>query len=246
MKMHRQLIPRNIFIRFLILGCCILPLGASAQLAVISDKDGFTNVHDSSAPAARVVDRLYRDELFLFDDGYSNRDWVPVYYTRSGAAKGNGYHKGFIHRSRLQAIASLPHLPDSALHLSNNVLSAGNGLIRVRLVVTPFKAAGHRIGRKADGYVATIDGHEPNGVDGGLPDRQLSGFEIVWKGQKVKVPAAMYQDLYQPGLNSFNIYFGNRNTVYLYMSENSDGGGFYTVAWLLRDGKLLRRYIDTP
>ena len=69
-------------------------------------------------------------------------------------------------------------------------------------------------------------------------------MKLLINEKPISIPSAAYTDLFEPGIKSFNIYFDKKGKIYLYMPSSSDGAGFYTVVWVIKNGKYVKRYID--
>jgi hypothetical protein len=221
----------------LIIFFLLISFSATAQLAIINDPDGFTNVRADKNTQAKILGRLLNDDVFLFDiEG--NDQWAYV-------AKGEQL-QGYIHKSRLLPIDSLPHIPVSnAFRVQKgNELTIHNDSISFQMKVSAFVIAKHKIQKDASGFVNKIDGAVPRGVDGNLPKNQLVEIKLSVHDNIISIPAAAYTDLFEPGIDSFNIYFDKKGKIYLYMASSSDGAGFYSVVWVIKNGQYLKRYID--
>lgn len=77
---------------------------ADMKLARISDKDGYTNIRQGEGINFKVVATVVDNEVFYCEP--SDAEWLKVLVVQWTAK--DGQVAGFIHRSRVQYIASLP------------------------------------------------------------------------------------------------------------------------------------------
>jgi hypothetical protein len=218
----------------------VLTLSAKGQIATINDPDGFTNVRAGKGANTKVIGKLVTGDMFLYSCEDKKDQWAEIF------CNGKTYLQGYIHISRLMPIDQMKHIPESGNHrlLKNGELKVYNDSIMVMLTTKPFIAKQHVLKKDSGGYIKTIDGMEPNGTDGDMPHVQLVHMEMLINGKTVIFPASVYKDMYEPELTTFNVYFDNAGVIYLYIPASSDGAGAYTVAWAVKDGRFIKRYVD--
>jgi hypothetical protein len=100
-----------------------------------------------------------------------------------------------------------------------------------------------------------IDGHPYFGDYGLVPSTTIQSVTYIHGKDTVQVPPAAFFDLYEPvftygsGKNTEThdgVYFSaDKHTVYIYMLNKESNNGYYEVTWVIRDGKYLRRVVDT-
>lgn len=113
----------------------------------------------------------------------------------------------------------------------------------VKLSAKPFDSTAHTITRTGAGWVSYIDDRIYFGCDGGLPREAIERFTVLYKGATIDIPEWEYNDLYEPsGVDKFHLTDGVNNYVVILMNA-SDGAGSYTVAWIFKDGKYVRRVV---
>lgn len=89
---------------FVLLLMSALVARADMKLARISDKDGYTNIRQGQGINFKVVATVVDNEFFYCEP--SDAEWLKVLVVQWIAK--DGQVAGFIHRSRVQYIASLP------------------------------------------------------------------------------------------------------------------------------------------
>ena len=118
-----------------------------AQLAIIDDPDGFVNVREGKGSNTKIVGKLTNDQSFLYDGENINDQWVMVFFNDENEVNFNlsGNNKavhlqGFIHRSRLKPITSLPHSGLTKVNrlLTTNHLIIKNDSIFLSVTTRPF------------------------------------------------------------------------------------------------------------
>ena len=63
--------------------------------------------------------------------------------------------------------------------------------------------------------------------------------------ENIAMPRDSYRDIYEPNLTNLEIYWDKKGNIYLYMPDNSDGAGGYDVVWIITNGELVKRYVDS-
>ena len=107
--------------RYLALFLLTLTLSAKAQLAVVSDPDGYVNVREKGNIQSKILSKLSTDCIVLFDGEAENPDWKNIFYapenttlfsksSNSGTSLKKDYITGYVHNSRIIPIANLPRM----------------------------------------------------------------------------------------------------------------------------------------
>ncbi len=227
---------------------------AKSQLAIIDDPDGFVNVRKERSPGAKIVDKLYTGQVFLFYTENDKDKWIYVdfdnnnlkFFNQSYIKKYPNYISGFISSNRLMPLVNLPHQKLTKL---NRALSASQAVIKVDSMVLTIKTRqfnnkSHYIHyAKGSTIVDKIDDRLPIGVDGGLPTIEIRVFSLNINNKVIEIPKVSFTDIYQPDIKNLNIYSDKKGNIYLYMPGNSDGAGGYDVVWIVNNNKLVCRYV---
>ncbi|MEO8884977.1 MAG: SH3 domain-containing protein [Mucilaginibacter sp.] len=208
-------------------------ISTAQSYGIINDKDGFVNVRKSPSINSPIVGKIYSDQLFGYDyDTADNSKWVDIFQQHENT----GHLEGYISRNKI--------LPLTALKKNKK----NNDSLSVVIKSSAFNPQMHtlqynkpRKNERAD--LVKIDGKAIWGQDGGIPKKEISSVKIIKNGTQITIPKTAYNDLYEPDFGSLNIY-SNKNTIYIEM-ENSDGAGWYTIIWVIKDNKFDYRYIGT-
>jgi hypothetical protein len=241
----------------LLLFVCIA-FSLKAQLAIINDPDGFVNVRKGKGANTAIVGKLYEGQIFALDIEDNGKDeWAPIFFENSHLLHypnriktKEGYLEGYVHKSRITLVSSLPHvssLPKNRQLTKNTLLIKNDSL---EFSIKPFIAKKHIIHyakvecRNCMPMIDKIDGKVTFGQDGGLPHTEISNIKLSINNENIDIPQDSYNDLFESGVESTNLYFGKKNMIYLYIAQNSDGAGAYSVVWIIQNRKLIGRYVD--
>lgn len=201
-------------------------LNSFGQIAVITDPDGYTNVRKDESSKSEIIYQVKEDEVFFVDvesiDLKSN--WIKVWISKDKFSKyysANDF-TGYIHHSRIKSLDSLPISKD------NNP----------KLVFKIEKADTTRVFEKT-----------PYGLEISLSrSYEVKEMKIIWKGETLAQEQQLFNDLYNiqfeigtysSDQKKFTTY--KQGETYFIKQACADGGGYYEVVWVIRNGKILQR-----
>ena len=230
-----------------------------SQFGIINDTDGYTNIRKESNANSKIIWKLYDNELFFFNENYeSDNDWKYIYFLRpiDSLKKKNPNFEvgkqfvednrlstaGFIHNSRVQPLKDLSVKVETELKENSSYFK--NESIEFVIERKAFDKTEHEIGRDKGGWVSTIDNKYPYGIDGDFPHNEISSIKLKIKGNTITIPKESYSDLFEPNFKTTEIF--QKENVWFITMWNSDGAGYYIVAWIIKDGKFWQRYIFRP
>jgi hypothetical protein len=238
----------------------LISLRAIGQFAIINDIDGYTNVRKDKRSTSEIIGRIFNDDVFLIAKEDDTGEWINVFYyaeldeiepykkdyylKECHCTTDFIYFNGYVHKSRVLPLESLNDIIKNR-QLSNGILSLKNDSITFNIMARQFISAQHHIQHDDDGWVEKIDGKQPRGVDGGLPKIGIKSLSLVINSNIIEIPKEDYADLYEPNLRSLKLYTDKRGVIYIYMPSNSDGAGGYDAAWIIKENKYLKRYVDS-
>jgi hypothetical protein len=205
---------------------------AAAQVAIIQDKDGYTNVREKPNGQSQVIHKLHSNEVFWYDyeEGVDADEWVTIYipkHSYSFSSTQQDYLQGFIHRSRLQPLDKFQTYKGTD--------------IRFEYILEPF-VLNNRIVDRYNGAVVAISGRQVWGTDGSFPNTQVKGINVSVNGKKIEINNVLYSDIFEC-TNTFNVY-KNGDTYFVYQ-WNSDGAGAYQVVWVFTKDGLHQRLVGS-
>jgi hypothetical protein len=213
---------------------------AQLSFAIINDKDGFVNIRKDKNATSAVIGKIYNDDIFGYDPD-DKSDWVEIYQQISPA---NVVH-GYIHKSRVFPLAYFKTIKNIKVLKDSCVATNDSLVIRVKSQI--FNPKEHRLTydrtNKNFPTLEKIDDKHIWGTDGALPTKVISSLSFIKNGVNLTIPKDAYNDLYQPTLSTLKVYLGKGNTAYIELN-NSDGAGAYTVIWIVKNERYLKRYIN--
>lgn len=216
-------------------------LSTFGQVGLINDKDGFTNVRKGPSSNSEIIYKLNDWEVFFIDIDYLDLDssWIKIWIAKNKYSIYNGQPNsydffGFIHKSRIKLLDSLPLVSDTEVYLD-------------------FKISRADTNKTMDTSFYTINGQVPQGLEIPLADSyEVDSLRLLWKGQKIPVKKELFQDLYNVSFQEgYYNSKGERFKTYLhndrYYIEQScaDGAGFYMVVWVIENGEIIQRLAGT-
>ena len=208
-------------------------LNLQGQVAIINDKDGFTNVRRSPERNAEIIYELKANQIFWFgeEDFYSeNIDWVMVEIPKNKYSIECGSLDnltGYVHKSRIKPLNTIKEYKESELEFHYKT--------------QPFNEKDKIIDYQ-NGYIISINGLHPWGTDGGKPKVEIEKLIIKIKGEFIIVPEILISDLYECH-NNLKIY--KIDKTYFVHQWNSDGAGAYELVWVLTKEGIQQRLVGT-
>lgn len=197
-----------------------------------------------SAPnfSSDTIFTLQENEAFLFfEDDEISPDWVNIEIHRSKFSQmpsGNRdsltYHDflvlGFVAKSDIILIESLPEHSLNDLGLVFEIINADSNMI--------IDETNMRYGLEVALSMSFV----------------VQEMSLVWKGERIPQPNSLYYDLFnvhfvsgtlssQANSALFKMY--KRDDFYFIKQQCADGAGSYEITWVVKDGKIVQRLIDT-
>ena len=116
--------------------------------------------------------------------------------------------------------------------------------ITISLVETAFPASDREFNAKK--WPITVDGKRAYGLAPGtsVPISEISGFTLTWGGKKTALSKKLYNDIFQAYIDkkSMVLHSGIRESEVLLLLNGGDGGGVFSVLWILRKDGNHNRY----
>lgn len=236
------------FILFLLLSFICSHAQNIAAFAIIKDKDGFVNVRESGNTKSKIVGKISENQVF--EDMYAiqneKNEWVYITYGISNHKTGSSNKTedqefGYIHKSRIEYLSSLPKLKMKIISENNAEFKNENLVITVK--TGKFIPKDHQI-KKQDGYISKIDDQYPWGIDGIKPENliEIKTIKITTKNETYNIPINNLTGMYSPSFNNTQICIGSDKTIFITMS-NGDGAGAYNVVWKIKDNIVKNQFV---
>lgn len=218
----------------LILTLIVIASSSFGQVAVIKDKDGYTNVRKEANGESEVIYKILDNEVFWFDYevGYFENEWVEVFIPKnkfSFSSTDPDYIQGYVHKSRIQPIDKLPKLT------SDN--------FKFKYELNPFDSTGKIIDKQDNKWITQINGRPVWGTDGNFPRLQVENIKVSIDNRDILIHPVFYCDIYECD-GGYTIY-KNGDTFFVYQM-NSDGAGAYQIVWVFtNENGLIQRLVGT-
>ena len=231
----------------LLFGLVFLAKTTFGQVAIIQDKDGFTNVRNKPSSESEIIYKLIDNEAFFYyEDSFGdteNTDWIYVMIPKNkfSVQWSYGYYYGYIHKSRLKPISQLENVtePDQILKFT------------ISKVNIKDKRQGKVMVEGEEVYL--INGLGYYGVEIGLEaSYDISSLELIDKGQVIPQPPILYLDLYNVSFvegeyksdtRRFETY--KNGEVTFVHQECADGAGHCRIVWVITQGKIVQRLVGS-
>lgn len=225
---------------------------ATAQLAIIKDKDGYTNVRELPTSKSKVIDKVYDFEVFWAYDGNGDlkfevpKNWKHIIYGFELTKEIDFDIKlGFMHESRVQYLSDFEKLNTTIIGKKAVKLSNDSNSMQVKIEKEEFDESKHKVEYKGDLHILHIDGRA---IWGSLdtPDNAITSIKTTVQGKTVNIPKSAFSDLYEPNFYTTEVYIDTAtNTQYIQML-NSSGGIRYYVVWVIHNGEYHSRFVGEP
>lgn len=201
---------------------------AQGKLAVIKDKDGFTNVRSKPDSTSDVIYQLKENIVFSFDAEVfyqSKTAWITVWVPKNKYTLQCSFDQlsGYVHRSRIQPLPKLEHYSDTDFTFTYNS--------------KPFSKKDKIIDYNKENYITSINGLYPWGAFGKTPKTEVEGIKINLKGNEIPISKVLYADLFNRS-NKFIIY-KNENTFLVYQGDDK-----IEMVWVINEKAVIQRYIE--
>jgi hypothetical protein len=202
-----------------------------AQVAIIQDKDGWTNVRSKPDGNSEIIYRIYTNQVFWVDHFYSDKEqnWIKVDIPKNKFClndNDNNYISGFVHKSQIKMLKNM-----NEYH--------GNDF-SFEYIIIDFDSTNRIIDKQEGSFISEIDGRPVWGTDGTFPRKQVDDIKVIIDGNVIDIQEVFYSDIYECD-NEFSIY-KNNDTYYVHQ-WNSDCAGTYEIVWVLDKCGLKQRYI---
>jgi hypothetical protein len=213
--------------------------------AVIKDTDGYVNVRHDPSVNAPILGKIYNYSVFNCEPNGTN--WWKV--LQMGTENGSSLLEGYIYKDKVSLLKNWKTVIIKKGFADSAVFKNDSLTIIVKKRVFRFKQ--HKLfyhkgnpNENTASYLEKIDGKRFWGTDGEIPRNVISSIKLIDNRAPIVIPEEAFKDLYEPNLQTLSFCSDAQNIFYVRMN-NSDGAGAYTIIWVIKDNKYLKRYIDT-
>lgn len=220
----------------LLISFTFLSFSASAQFAIVQDKDGYCNVRSSYEIGNNITDKLKNGHLvYRFE---VNGNWAHINYN-----KGKKELTGNMYADRLKLISDYTEIPITSE--TEDIVTLKKDAIEIAVTQQKFDKTKYKLTYYKDSkeYIEFINGKQYWGTDGPIPRTAYKSIIVYMKGKKIVLPSAATANLFEPSLYNTQAYYDKTNDILYIQSMNSDGAGAYEVIWKIEKGVYKDRFI---
>ena len=211
--------------------------------AVVHTENGFINIRAEKSSTSKIVGKVANCDIVGCDLN-DKSSWVNIYKTFS-EKRNEPFVEGYVERSKIIPLSEYKHLKSRS---NGHSFTATNDSLTIVIRSAAFAPQKHKLlyekpSESNAPILLKIDHKNIWGTDGGVPKRMITSISFVNRGVKVSIPLIAYHDLYEPNFDTAKVYLGCNKAIYVQMN-NSDGAGGYSVIWIIKNNKYLKRYLD--
>lgn len=222
-----------------------------AQLCIINDKDGFTNVREKPYQNSKIIGKIVEHQAFAIDsyvqdEENKSKEWIAVKFPinidkKSDFLKFEGDEKtGYIHKSRLVELESLSKFGTTEVNSNKTIHHQKE--IEVVIETQAFKKSEHQIKQSEKGFY-NIDGEKVFNYYGG-DTTEIKNITVKSKNQTYNFPKTSVKNLMGIEVTNSVVYSGNKGEFYIVFNAG-DGGDSYNIIFCVKDNKLISRTITS-
>jgi len=222
-----------------------------AQLCIINDKDGYTNLREKPYQNSKIIGKIVEHQAsaidsYVQDEENISKDWIAVKFPininkRSGFTKFEGEEKtGYIHKSRLVELESLPKFESK--ELNPHKVSHQNKDVEIIIETQTFNKSKHQITQSDKGFYI-IDGEKVFNYYGG-DTTEIKNITVKSKNQTYNFPKTSVKNLMGIDAENSVVHSGNKGELYITINAG-DGGDSYNIVFCVKDNKLISRTITS-
>lgn len=222
-----------------------------AQLCIINDKDGFTNVRQKADKNSKIIGKIIEGQVFAIDsfvedEENKSEDWIAVKFPTNVDKNltfvrfEGGEKTGYIHKSRLVELETLPKFEMNEVN-SNQVIHHYKD-IEIEIETQVFKKSDHKITQSEKGHYI-IDGKKTFPYYGG-ESSEIKSIKIKSKNNTFDFPKIAFKNLMMIIAKNTTVYKGNKDEFYIVFNAG-DGADFYNIIYCLRNNQLISRTITS-
>jgi hypothetical protein len=214
----------------------LLSATASAQFAIIQDKDGYCNVRSAPKIGDNVKDKLNNGHVVYRFEVKGN--WAHINYT-----KGKKELSGNMYADRLKLVSDYTEIP--MISETENIVTLKKDIIEIAVTQKKFNKNKYKLSYYKDSkeYIEFINGKQYWGTDGPMPKTAYKSIVVYMKGGQIILPPTATANLFEPSLYNTQAYYDKLNDILYIESMNSDGAGAYEVIWKIEKGIYKDRLI---
>lgn len=216
-----------------------------SQLAVIYDKDGYTNVRENASLKSKIIGKIFEGQVFAispFNDENKNEEWVKVWFPEKQDSLIKNFIKsertnenGYIHKSRIAYLSEMDQLKQKKY--SDQKVSFDNNKLQIIVETKKFIKSEHKIQKLSDGNLKIDNRIKVWGFYGQIPRNQIQSIKLKTLNSIYIFPKEAISHLYEIILPYTQVFNGKKGDVYIAMSAG-DGSDSYEIAWCVKNNEI--------
>jgi len=121
----------------------------------------------------------------------------------------------------------------------------------IRVESKNFDPGKHKFTKSGNGGICLIDNKIFWGTDETVPREEIKKFEVFFNNQKIIIPKSEFRDLFNPteGFSNKSIHLfakmDRKGEYFIIILYGSDGAGSYCAVWIFKNGKYLKRIVES-
>ena len=210
------------------------------DLAVVYDKDGYTNVRKSASVKSPIIGKIKEGQVFCispFNDDLKNKDWFAVWFPIKPKTNIKDFIKsddtkegGFVSRSRITFLSGFREVEAEPIAENKFIFKDEEFEISLETKVDQKEQGTlENLARKTD--------PAQWGSYGVTPKNELKSVSLKTKAGVYYFPKNAFSKLYDINLDQTRVYIGKKKEIYLAVS-GADGSDSYNSIWCIKNGKL--------
>ena len=229
----------------------LFPKTSNAQLSICYDSDGYTNIRKKPDRNTKVIGKIVEGQVFAItyveEEDNKPTDWIAINFPISNNRREkkflmfDGEEKvGFVHKSRLQELETLPAFktkevnPDKVVHSYKDVL--------ISIETQTFKKSDHSVVQTKEGYYL-IDGREAYPYYGGN-STEIKNIILESKNKRYDFPKSTFKNFFMVNALYTKVYRGKKGEYYIVFNAG-DGADGYNIIYCLKNDKIFSMTITS-
>lgn len=229
----------------------LFPKNSNAQLCIVYDKDGYTNVRKKPSGDSEIIGKIIEGQVFTIasyiQEENKSKDWIAVNFSLSKDLKEKNFLKfdsdeslGYIHKSRLIELETLPVFEITEVG-DNKVIHSFKD-VQITVETQYFKKSDHKVIQSKEGYYL-VDGEKAYPYYGGN-STEIKSIILKSKNKIVVVPKNTFKNLFEISALSSKVYIGNNGELYIEF-DAGDGADSYNIIYCLKNANLFSMTITS-
>jgi hypothetical protein len=212
---------------------------SSAQYAVTYNRS--TDVRESGSATAFVSYRLPAGTpVYTFEDE-AGTGWTPIDFNQEWLKIYN--LSGFVRKGDVKPISEFTPIPYSYSNENKMILKKDDISVILTQVDFDKSTSVFEFVKENPTVLLKINGKEFFGTDGGMPTKRYGFIDVTIGKDKISIPQADLEDLFQPNLEDTQAFYDPKNDILYISSMNSDGAGGYSVLWIIEKRQYKTRHV---